>query len=368
MCLALDILYTEKRLVSNLGEFSRILLIHGMYRRVWEVARYHNDSLSDWLPTPLSEPHHIITSRQSQSPQSTVSSWTNGSCDCLDVLHWSAQSTILQASALEHPTVLHLHLARLILLAPISDLQKLSKAKLHQEVRGRSESYLYSSVQEHALRGSLHKWVAQDQYKARLAIIHAGSVFWHLRRYSSGAVIEPFAIYMASLVLWAYSVSTSRAALLAHAPGGVEDGRNNEASHHNQDRILKSRPDVLENHNISNYYDSSVSSPLNTRIGSALERLESHETSLIQLDRPCDDELVQLFVRFGEHMTPYMARIGDVKSRNSPEKILREGIRLLSCHGNKATASRTSGSGRRLNFTWGVAEDFTSMLSALIIS
>jgi hypothetical protein len=339
-----------------------------MYRRVSEVARYHNDSLSDWAPTPLSEPHHRITSRQSQSPQSAVSSWTNGSCDCLDVLHWSAQCTILQASALEHPTVLHLHLARLILLAPISDLQKLTKAKLHQEARGRSGSYLYSSMQEHALRGSLLKWVAQDQYKARLAIIHAGSVFWHLRRYSCGAIIEPFAIYIASLVLWAYSVSTSRATLLGHSPGRIEVGRNSEASQHSQDSITKSRPEVLEPQNISNYYDASVSSPLNSRIGSALESLESHETSLIQLDRPCDDELVQLFVRFGEHMTPYMARIGDVKSSDSPGKILREGIRLLSCHGNKVTASRTSGSERRLDFAWGIAEDFTSMLSALATS
>ena len=376
LCLALDVLYIEKRLLPNLGELSRILLIHGMYRRVWEVARYHSDSLSDWVPTALSEHHHIISTEKSALPSAkpVVSSWINGSCDCLDVLHWSAQSSILQASGFEHPTILHLHLSRLILLAPVSDLQELAKAKLHRETRSHSEAYLYTTMQEQGLLNSLFKWVAHDQYKARLAIIHAGSVFWHLRRYRCGAVIEPFANYLATLVLWAYSVSTSAAAKLqANSPpravtyepqgvDGIESSRADEASRPSQDSLLESRQPTLEGHSISDYYSPL---PLRTQIAGKLEQLEGHETSLIQLDRPCDDELVQLFVRFGERMTPYMARIGDIKSRDSTGKILREGIRLLSCHGNQTTGSGQSESDRLLGFTWGAAENFSAMLSAL---
>jgi hypothetical protein len=336
-----------------------------MYRRVWEVARYQSDILSDWVPTALSEPHHGITSEKTATPPSSsvVSRWTNGSCDCLDVLHWSAKSRILQASGLEHPTILHLHLSRLILLAPVSDLQELARARLCQETQRHYESYLDSNIQERSLRNSLHEWVTHDQYKARLAMIHAGSVFWYLRRYSCEAVIEPFACYLATLVLWAYSISTSTVKLLTssspetviYESRGADDtrvSRGSDASRHNQhdDRSIYS-------------YNSPA---LHTQISGAMEHLESHETSLIQLDRPCDDEIVQLFVRFGEQMTPYMARIGDIKQRGSAGKIMREGIRILSCHDNHSLGPRrrreSEGS---VSFTWGAAENFIDMLAAL---
>jgi hypothetical protein len=97
-----------------------------------------------------------------------------------------------------------------------------------------------------------------------------------------------------------------------------------------------------------------------------MEQLESHETSIIQLDRPCDDEIVQLFVRFGEKMTPYLARIGDMKARGSAGKVLREGIRVLSCQDNHGLGSRrrreSEGS---VSSTWGVSENFIEMLAAL---
>ncbi|KFX91706.1 hypothetical protein O988_07614, partial [Pseudogymnoascus sp. VKM F-3808] len=264
LCLALDVLYTEKRLVPNLGELSRILLIHGMYRRVWEVARYQSDILSDWVPTALSESHHGVTSEKTTTPtaSSVVSRWTNGSCDCLDVLHWSAKSRILQASGFEHPTILQLHLSRLILLAPVSDLQELARVKLRQETQSHSESYLDVNMQEQDLQNSIHKWVAHDQYKARLAIIHAGSVFWYLRRYSCGAVIEPFANYLATLILWAYGVATSAAKQLASSTpdtitydsqrgSGMGISQTSEGSHHTQE--LAMRPNSERHHSVSNY-------------------------------------------------------------------------------------------------------------------
>lgn len=342
-----------------------------MYRRVWEVARYQSDVLSDWLPTALSEPHHGITSEKSTtlSTSSVVSRWTNGSCDCLDILHWSAKTSILQASGFEHPTILHLHLARLILLAPVSDLQELAKAELRRKTRSQSESHLYSTIQGQDLQNSLHKWVAHDQYKARLAIIHAGSVFWYLRRYSCGAVIEPFASYLATLVIWAYSMSTSAVKLPTSLPplgcesqgvDAIRISRSSEASCHHQDVIIQSQQPTSDDHTISNYYNPL---PLYTPIAGALEELENFGASLIQLDRPCDDEIVQLFVRFGEQITPYMARIGDIRCRDAPGKVLREGRQLLS-DGNHASARR-SGSEISPNFTWGAAKNFIELLSAL---
>jgi hypothetical protein len=259
------------------------------------------------------------------------------------------------------------------LLAPVSDLQELANAKFRQETQGLSESYLDATIQEQGLQNSLLKWVVHDQYKARLAIIHAGSIFWHLRRYSCGAVIEPFANYLATLVIWAYSVSTSAIKLLANSvpdtvayesQGGdnIQTSRSSEASGHNQSDSMNSQQRTSRDHSIPGSYNPS---PLHVQIADALEQLESHDTSLIQLDRPCDDELVQLFVRFGEQMTPYMARIGDIKCRDSAGKILREGIKLLSCHDNHTTDSGRDESEGLLNFTWGATENFISMLSAL---
>jgi hypothetical protein len=57
-------------------------------------------------------------------------------------------------------------------------------------------------------RSHLFQWAIRDQFKARLAIVHAGAMFWHVRRYSTNSFAEPFAIYMSTLVIWAYSVST----------------------------------------------------------------------------------------------------------------------------------------------------------------
>ena len=35
----------------NLGELGRTILIHGLYRRTWEVASYHMNTLSSWVPS-----------------------------------------------------------------------------------------------------------------------------------------------------------------------------------------------------------------------------------------------------------------------------------------------------------------------------
>jgi hypothetical protein len=54
------------------------------------------------------------------------------------------------------------------------------------------------------------------------------------------------------------------------------------------------------------------------------------EPSFIHLDRPCDDELVQLFVREGHSMKGNVTGVGDICAPEGPERILRVGCETLS--------------------------------------
>jgi hypothetical protein len=116
---ALEILYKKKAVDSNTGELGRVLLIYGLYRRTWEVASYHRDSLSNWIPSApgTRAPSPAASGVEAWLPGNPIfSKWRNSACDCLDILHWSANSLVASRAGLEHATVLHLHLARLILL------------------------------------------------------------------------------------------------------------------------------------------------------------------------------------------------------------------------------------------------------------
>ncbi|KAJ5160007.1 uncharacterized protein N7482_007011 [Penicillium canariense] len=274
---AVHTLYIEKRLVSGIGEFSHILLIHALYHRMWEVGDYFRRPLSFWNPTAKKQ------SRETAIPSGSVwlpgipsySKWRNSACDCLDILHWTANSTVAKAAGLEHPTILHLHAARLILLAPFREIRSLATSlatdKLRWSKRHQAIEWQY-----------IWRWIKHDQYKARLSIIHAGVTLWHVRRYSTNAFHEPVAAFLAVLTLWAYG------SCHAYAP---------------QDS--------------SPYTQASRNEP-------------SQEPSFIHLDRPCDDELVQLFVREGHSMRGNITGVGDICAPEGPERILRIGCEVLS--------------------------------------
>jgi hypothetical protein len=124
------------------------------------------------------------------------SRWRNCACDCLDVLHWAANSAIGAASGVEHPTVLHLHIARVVVLTPYQDIRKIALTKAGENI-----------LSEKAVRESreyIERWLVDDQYKARLAMIHAGVLFWHVWRHSANGYYESDAIFLATLALWAY--------------------------------------------------------------------------------------------------------------------------------------------------------------------
>ena len=289
------ILYIEKKLVSGIGEFSHILLIHALYHRMWEVGDYFRRPLSFWNPTAKRQ------SRETAIPAGSVwlpgipsfSKWRNSTCDCLDILHWAANSTVAKAAGMEHPTILHLHAARLVLLAPFREIRSLATSLATDQLRW--------SKRHQAIEWQyIWRWVKHDQYKARLSIIHAGATLWHARRYSTNAFHEPVAVFLAVLTLWAYG------SCHAHATQG-------------------SIPHLQM---------------------SGIELLE--EPSFVHLDRPCDDELVQLFVREGHSMQGNVTGVGDICASEGPERILRVGCEMLS--------SLTA---------WGISKRFIAILTRL---
>lgn len=180
----LETLYTTKGLPPSLQlcEYSRILLIHGIFHRTWSVAAYYSQPLSQWTPTATrSSATDLQTTQQIWLPAHDIfAKWRNSACDCLDVLHWAANATIGENKGLEHPTVLHLHVARVILLTPYESIVRLAK-HLAGDMPMLSETDLAKDKQ------AIRRWVTQDQYKARLAMIHAGVMFWHIRRFGTGA-------------------------------------------------------------------------------------------------------------------------------------------------------------------------------------
>jgi hypothetical protein len=297
---ALETLFIEKRLTPGIGEFSHTLLLHALYQRLWEVGDYFQRPLSWWTPTAERR------TRESALPSKSIwlpaiplfSKWRNSACDCLDTLHWSANGTIAKAAGLEHPTVLHLHTARLVLLVPFREIRTLAMSLARLEVS-------WDKLDQTPEWRHIWQWGKHDQYKARLSIIHAGSVIWYIRRYSTNAFHEPIAVFLATLTLWAYG--------LCH--------------HQSQDQ----QPEL--------------SSPISqhTTLASAAS------PSFIHVDRPCDDEIVQLFVRVGQTMRGNVTGVGDICGPHGPSRILQEGIHILS----------------GLVSAWGIAREYIDILSRM---
>jgi hypothetical protein len=137
---AVQSIFVEKSVKSDVGEFARILILHGVYQEIFQIKSYCSRPLSSWIPSaqqvpPATRPgqgeRHASTSQQASDRRwlpenSTFASWRNASLDCVDVLHWAANGTIALLSGAEHPTVLHLHMSRVVLLAPFSSIRTLA--------------------------------------------------------------------------------------------------------------------------------------------------------------------------------------------------------------------------------------------------
>lgn len=274
---ALQELYIGKRLPPSLGEFARIIVIHGLYHRTWDVREYLQQPLSHFEPSAQRQPNADAPSPLPvwHPTMELFNKWRNSSLDCIDILHWNANASIGLAQGLEHPTVLHLHFSRIALLCPVKQVLRLARF-LSDTGTARISPPSFDEA-EHDVR-MLQQWVAQDQYKARLATIHAGSIFWHVRRYSTGAFYEPECVAIGTLMLW------------AHSKFFVRSSQNRGA-------------------------------------GDARQLKE--DCGMILLDRPVDDELVQQFVREGDQMHANIKGVGDLFGPEGAQRVLGQGRALL---------------------------------------
>lgn len=324
----------EKRLPTNLSEFSTILLIYAVYRKNRDVICQYQTQLSSWRPTANVQTRVESGAVDETWPPSTslLSSWRNSACDCLDILHWCANGKAAHAAGWEHPTILHLHLARLVLLTPMEHMQVLAAASVPS---ARASGPLFSARCAKA-RSHVLQWVICDQFKARLAVVHAGALLWHVRRFSNEAFIEPFAVYTATLVLWAYSlfVQLPRPQLghqVPHAPLATNSATS-----------------------IPNCLTTVIANP-------AAETELDPEPSVINLDRPCDDEMVQNFVRLGHRMSGYLLRVGSICDSDAPRKILLEGVRLLM-----GEAGESDRGPKSTTTVWGIALLYAELLGCRV--
>lgn len=279
---SLRTLYVEKRLIKGTGHFARVLLIHGLYCQNWTIAKTLQPNLLRWTPSARKGNANAaeLMGDVWLPAEPIFRDWRNSSCDCLDVLHWIANSDIAK-SGTENTTVLNLHLSRIVLLAPFPTIRQLARQMMESGPRG---------IDTRAGEGVIKKWIFEDQYKARLAMIHCGVFLWHVRRYSTQSFYEPDDVFMVILTVWAYAKwgpprVTPRAARGAHD----SDEQNNDQAPSDTEGAVAS----------------------------------------IRLDRPTDDELVQLYIKQGRSMIATIAGVGDITSPRAPAKTLREGCRVL---------------------------------------
>lgn len=311
----LQTMYTAKALPPNTSfcEYSRTLLTHGIFHRTWCVASYFSQPLSLWTPTASRSCDSALkTAQQMWLPANeTFAKWRNSACDCLDVLHWAANATIGENKGMEHPTVLHLHIARVVLLTPYENIVSLAQHLAGEKPQSSPSKTAAEEVAKD--KQAIRRWVSQDQYKARLAMIHAGVMFWHVRRFGAGGWYEADAIALSTLALWAFSAFTDTA---AKANRAATNGRNQQQS--------TAQPSPNPN------TDSNTPAP--TQKPSTETRSSSEEAQfceIILIGRPTDDELVQQFVRSGDRMKVHMNGVGDLYGPKAPEKVLAEGRKIL---------------------------------------
>lgn len=372
LCTAIETLYNKKSVDRCQGNLSQLLLIHALYQRTWEVGTHIKQPLSEWVPTGKSRGFlNTPTKDNFWLPLYPLyANWRNSACDCLDVLHWQANSLVAKASGVEHTVVLHLHLARMVLLTPFQEIQDLLFSLIGKVDNSTKASFYVhdgsyqprNNTKLPQIRKIIWRWLREDQHKARLAMVHAGSVFWYIRRYSTMSFYEPFALYLASLVLWTYgsyqSTAMERYSMVSsHKEDGGPSGQDRSGA------VQPSRMERMERP--ANFINKSTMStegyPVTDSPGRSTpnaaprpttgkgqdttrppptDRAQSCSDSddgttssdgrpeFIHLDRPCDDEIVQHFVRKGHNMSGHMSNVGDICK--SPQKVVIEGAKLLS--------------------------------------
>ncbi|EXA54693.1 hypothetical protein FOVG_02103 [Fusarium oxysporum f. sp. pisi HDV247] len=301
-------LWRDLKSQHSSNSFATIVIIHMLVHRRWSANEYLADIIRDIPQRNLSNIY--VPGRKYLGSVPEYIKWRNQCCDCLDILHWEALSLSAKAEGLEGPVLLHLHLARLSLLTPVQDLF----AFAHQSTLSGTAHMTPSSLYRHGTskldpRHTVKIWATQDRYKARLAVIHAGAVLWHVRRYSSDSILEPFALFLAALVLWAYGQTSNIRKLYESA-------------------CTRAQSPVSDNENSVNSATTTHGSVENRAMHDYISRRRRMPRTM-QLDRPMDDELVQYFIRFGEDLRLPLEGVDELCTAEGPLQILQEVSSLL---------------------------------------
>lgn len=294
-------LYYSKSFSVKHSEFVRIITIHGLYHRLWDVEQTYSNALSFWEPSSAKYAEDAAFPKAPPWLPSVAAfqAWQNASCDALDVLHWQANSTIGQMRGLEHPTVLHLHFARIVLLCPCREITSIAQHLTSPA----GDKFKHDDMSR--ATDLVRRWAVHHQYKARLAAIHAGVSLWHVRRHGIDAFYEPPTLGLAILVLWAFSIFADRKKTIRASRSVPQEATN------------AGPPSVVVN---TFGGDHPSDEPNSDSAG---------DSQFILLDRPTDDELVQQFIRDGASMSPFMSGVGKVFAVSAPPRILAKGVELL---------------------------------------
>ncbi|CAJ0538724.1 Ff.00g066960.m01.CDS01 [Fusarium sp. VM40] len=309
-------LWRELNSQHSSNSFATVVIIHMLVHRRWNANEYLADAIRD-VPQPDPSNLHVPGRKYLGSLPEYIK-WRNQCCDCLDVLHWEALSLSAKAEGLEGPVLLHLHLARLSLLTPVGDLLAFAHQSTLSDTTHTAPSSLFrNGISNLDPRHTVKIWATQDRYKARLALVHAGAVLWHVRRYSSDSIVEPFTLSLTALVLWAYGQTSNIRKLHESTGAGVQSPVDDNG----------------DSMSLVTSISGSVGSRTTQMGGSLLPddyaSSRRRMPSTMQLDRPMDDELVQYFIRFGESLRLPLEGVDDLCSTEGPLRILHEVSNLL---------------------------------------
>lgn len=327
-----DMLWSSHNPPRAENQVGVVIMIHLLLRRKWDMAQYFGEAVH----LKIGYSHRMDGSVSQQQQQHLCSipeyaEWREYACDCLDLLHWEAVGFISQQSMFECPSILHLHLSRLILLAPVQALLRYAHTRTMGTFIHSLPHSIYTSLEDQTTwQATLLSWIQQDRYKARLAVIHAGSILWHVRRFSSHPIVEPFAVFLAALTLWSFGQFAPRRELICT---GLTCSQHTERFPPPENP--PTGPSVCTDPpNTSSPAGHSAMSTDRSQTGPASTRCEIPLTKrrmprLLQLDRPVDDEFVQYFIRFGGNVQLFLEGVDDLCSQQGPAQILQEASSIL---------------------------------------
>jgi hypothetical protein len=78
-------------------------------------------------------------------------------------MHWWANGIIALQSGMEHTTVLHLHLSRVVLLVPIDEILVIVRSMTR---KANGESLEMPATELHKAEGEVLRWAHRDEVRA----------------------------------------------------------------------------------------------------------------------------------------------------------------------------------------------------------